>query len=80
LDCILLEANLIGISIEDFLTQVKAVTPKIFIVAISDCDKIPEWAQRLGIVSFLKKPFVADELRRVMSACLSESGTKLMST
>jgi DNA-binding response OmpR family regulator len=74
IEIMLLDYNLPGMPMEDFLKQVRGTTPLCGIVLISAVDKVAEKAERVGIKHFLGKPFDFDDLRAVMAACLLERG------
>ena len=68
-----LDYNLPGMPMPDFLTEVRAIAPKIGIILISAADHVAEKAQKYGIKYYLGKPIDFDELRKVMSASLADS-------
>ena len=70
IDCMLLDYNLPGMPMEDFLKQIRDVAPKIGIVLISAVERVAGKAERLGIATYLGKPFDFDQLREAMEQCL----------
>jgi DNA-binding NtrC family response regulator len=64
----LLDYNLPGIPMEDFIEKVKAINPRLKIVLISGIEDVGGKAKALGIALHLGKPFEFARLREVMSA------------
>ena len=73
IDCMLLDYNLPGMPMEDFLTAARGISPKIGIVLISAADKVGERAAKVGLKHFLGKPFQVDELRKIMKECVASA-------
>jgi DNA-binding response OmpR family regulator len=69
----LLDYNLPGMPMTDFVTQVRAIAPDTGIVLCSATYRVFEKADKIGLKHCLGKPFDWDELRTAMEACLAES-------
>ena len=73
IELMILDYNLPGMPMPEFLTEVRAIAPKIGIILISAADHVADKAQKYGIKYYLGKPIDFDELRKRMSACLADS-------
>lgn len=73
IELMLLDYNLPGMPMPEFLTEVRVIAPKIGIILISAADHVAENAQKYGIKYYLGKPLDFDELRKVMSARVADS-------
>ena len=71
--CILLDYNLPGMPMEEFVKQIDALIPKVQIVLISAQDRIKEKATKHGFKYYLAKPIDFDELRKII-AMFSDAG------
>jgi DNA-binding NtrC family response regulator len=65
--CMLLDYNLPGMPMDDFLAKVKSTCPTIGIVVISAVDHAEEKAKKHGIPHFIQKPLVLDTLRKTIN-------------
>jgi len=74
LDCMLLDYNLPGMPLEDFLQKFRAFCPQTAIVMISAVDELEEKAAKYAVPHFLQKPLDFDALRKAMSAALAAAG------
>lgn len=63
----LLDYNLPGMPMDEFLRDAYKFTPKLKIILISAVDSIAEKAERYGIKSYLQKPIEFEQLRKAMS-------------
>ena len=73
IEIILLDYNLPGMPMEEFLKQARVLASKTGIVLISAVEKVAEKAAKIGLKHYLGKPFDLDDLRLVMGACLAEA-------
>jgi len=65
--CMLLDYNLPGMAMQEFLTQLQDVQPKLEIVLMSAADKVGEKAERFGFKHYIGKPLDFDRLRTMLS-------------
>ena len=69
--CILLDYNLPGMPLEEFVKQVHALVPAVQIILISAADHVAEKAKKFGFKYYLAKPIDFDELRRIIASLSS---------
>lgn len=69
IDCMLLDYNLPGMPMQDFLAQLKLNNPHMKIIMISAIDDLEGKAARYGIKHIVHKPFDFDHLRQVINTC-----------
>lgn len=67
--CMLLDYNLPGMPMEDFLRQVRGFAPSLGVILVSALDTVAEKAEKYKISFYLGKPIDFDELRKAMNAC-----------
>ena len=72
IECMLLDYNLPGMPMDEFLSQSRAMCPKLAVVLISAADLVAEKAKKFGLKFYLGKPIDFDLLRRTIAACMAE--------
>lgn len=69
ISCMLLDYNLPGMPIEDFLQKVRNLCPQINIILMTAADRVADKAKKLGLKRYLPKPFDFTVLRNVLHEC-----------
>jgi DNA-binding response OmpR family regulator len=70
ISCVLLDYNLPGMPMEDFLKQVHGVAPKVNLILVTAADRVAEKARTFGFKWYLAKPFDFAHLRAALKdAC-----------
>jgi len=63
IDCMILDYNLPGMPMEDFLEEVRKIAPKMQLILISAADRVVQKARVHRIKHYLGKPFNVEQLR-----------------
>lgn len=70
--CMLLDYNLPGMPLDDFMGDVRALSPLTAVILISAINSAGEKAEKYGIKHFIPKPIDFDDLRLVMKKAMGE--------
>jgi CheY-like chemotaxis protein len=68
---VLLDYNMPGMRAEDFLDQIRHLTPKPKVLLFTAAHRVEDRARQLGVEHYLSKPFDADDIYNKISECLS---------
>ena len=69
ISCMLLDYNLPGMPIEDFLKQARSACPPLTIILMTAADRVADKAKKLGLKKYLAKPFNFTVVRNVLQEC-----------
>lgn len=70
--CVILDYNMPGMSIKDFIQQAVALNPNIAFVLATATHDVKKRAEELGLKHFLEKPFDFEELYTRIEEALAE--------
>ena|ERR1043165_8300320 len=76
LDYMLLDYNLPGMPLQDFLARAETLHPRMAVVLISAIDNLAEKAARYKVKQYLPKPFDFERLRQMLKKVTAASEKK----